>query len=138
MRVKTELYCSRLNSSLHLSKRNAQVSSNSSRFSVQGAICDFCEAWVCHGRKCLTSHACICPLQEANCLECERGVWDHGGRIFRCSFCDGFLCEDDQFEHQASCQVLEAENYKCTSLSSPNCSTLSQILMRDFYRPIVQ
>ncbi|KAK7604067.1 hypothetical protein V9T40_004340 [Parthenolecanium corni] len=86
-----------------------------------GAICDFCEAWVCHGRKCLTSHACICPLQDANCLECERGVWEHGGRIFRCSFCDGFLCEDDQFEHQASCQVLEAENYKCQS-----CNKLGQ------------
>lgn len=38
-----------------------------------GAICDFCEAWVCHGRKCLTSHACACPLADAVCLECERG-----------------------------------------------------------------
>lgn len=35
--------------------------------------------------------------------------------MFKCSFCDCFLCEDDQFEHQASCQVLEAENYKCKS-----------------------
>ncbi|CAB0016224.1 unnamed protein product [Nesidiocoris tenuis] len=69
-----------------------------------GAICDFCEAWVCHGRKCLSSHACTCPLQDAACTECERGVWDHGGRIFKCSFCSNFLCEDDQFEHQASCQ----------------------------------
>lgn len=80
-----------------------------------GAICDFCEAWVCHGRKCLQSHACSCPLQDAVCAECERGVWDHGGRLFKCSFCDSFLCEDDQFEHQASCQVLESENYKCQS-----------------------
>ncbi|CAG9864769.1 unnamed protein product [Phyllotreta striolata] len=86
-----------------------------------GAICDFCEAWVCHGRKCLQTHACSCPLQEAVCAECERGVWDHGGRIFRCSFCNNFLCEDDQFEHQASCQVLEAENYKCQS-----CNKLGQ------------
>ncbi|XP_050300037.1 zinc finger protein 330 homolog [Anthonomus grandis grandis] len=86
-----------------------------------GAICDFCEAWVCHGRKCLQSHACTCPLQDAVCLECERGVWDHGGRVFKCSFCDGFLCEDDQFEHQASCQVLESENYKCQS-----CNKLGQ------------
>ena len=45
--------------------------------------------------------------------ECEQGVWDHGGRIFSCSFCHNFLCEDDQFEHQASCQVLEAETFKC-------------------------
>lgn len=79
----------------------------------KGAICDHCEAWVCHGRRCLTAHACTCPLIDAVCQECERGVWDHGGRIFRCSFCDCFLCEDDQFEHQASCQVLEAESYKC-------------------------
>lgn len=78
-----------------------------------GAVCDFCEAWVCHGRKCLQSHACTCPLQDAICAECERGVWDHGGRLFKCSFCDSFLCEDDQFEHQASCQVLESETYKC-------------------------
>ena len=26
-------------------------------------------------------------------------------RIFTCSFCFNILCEDDQFEHQASCQV---------------------------------
>lgn len=38
-----------------------------------------------------------------------------GGRIFRCSFCQNFLCEDDQFEHQASCQVLQAETFKCKS-----------------------
>jgi len=44
----------------------------------QGAICDFCEAWVCHGRKCLTTHACTCPLQNATCFECKRGVWEHG------------------------------------------------------------
>lgn len=39
-----------------------------------------------------------------------------GGRIFSCSFCHNFLCEDDQFEHQASCQVLEAETFKCKSI----------------------
>ncbi|KAI5739493.1 hypothetical protein M8J77_019919 [Diaphorina citri] len=86
-----------------------------------GAICDFCEAWICHGRKCLQTHACTCPLQDAVCLECERGVWDHGGRVYKCCFCEGFLCEDDQFEHQASCQVLESENYKCKS-----CNKLGQ------------
>ncbi|KAI2668133.1 Zinc finger protein 330 [Labeo rohita] len=86
-----------------------------------GAICDFCEAWVCHGRKCLSTHACSCPLSEADCIECDRSVWEHGGRIFRCSFCHNFLCEDDQFEHQASCQVLEAETFKCLS-----CNRLGQ------------
>ena len=70
-----------------------------------GAVCDFCEAWVCHGKKCLASHACACALRDAVCIECERGVWDHGGRIYQCSFCNNYLCEDDQFEHQASCQV---------------------------------
>jgi len=86
-----------------------------------GAICDYCEAWVCHGRKCLTSHACTCPLQDAECTECKRGVWEHGGRVFKCSFCGSFLCEDDQFEHQAMCQRLEAESYKCVS-----CNRLGQ------------
>ncbi|XP_071453039.1 zinc finger protein 330 homolog isoform X3 [Hetaerina americana] len=90
-------------------------------FPSKGAICDFCEAWVCHGRKCLSVHACSCPLQDAVCIECERGVWDHGGRIFRCSFCNSYLCEDDQFEHQASCQVLESESFKCQS-----CNKLGQ------------
>lgn len=87
----------------------------------QGAICDFCEAWICHGRKCLQTHACTCPLQDAVCIECERNVWDHGGRLFKCSFCTNFLCEDDQFEHQASCQVLESENYKCKYYFFENC-----------------
>lgn len=47
-------------------------------FILQGAICDFCEAWLCHGKKCLTTHPCICPLQDGECFECKRGVWDHG------------------------------------------------------------
>jgi len=80
-----------------------------------GAICDFCEAWVCHGKKCLSVHACGCALRDAVCIECERDVEDHGGRIFQCSFCNSFLCEDDQFEHQASCQVIESESLKCQS-----------------------
>ena len=36
------------------------------------------------------------------CIECERDVWSHGGRIFKCSFCANFICEDDQFEHQVN------------------------------------
>lgn len=48
------------------------------RLDQKGAVCDFCEAWVCHGRKCLSTHACACPLTDADCIECERGVWDHG------------------------------------------------------------
>lgn len=86
-----------------------------------GAICDFCEAWVCHGKKCLTTHACTCVLIDAMCMECSRGVEDQGGRFFVCAFCSNFLCEDDQFEHQAKCQVLEAETLKCGS-----CNKLGQ------------
>ncbi|XP_038056791.1 zinc finger protein 330 homolog [Patiria miniata] len=86
-----------------------------------GAVCDFCEAFICHGRKCLTTHACECPLTDLECKECERGVWEHGGRIFKCSFCDSALCEDDQFEHQAMCQQVEAESLKCAS-----CNRLGQ------------
>uniref|UniRef100_A0A8C1ZCH9 Zinc finger protein 330 n=1 Tax=Cyprinus carpio TaxID=7962 RepID=A0A8C1ZCH9_CYPCA len=94
---------------------------HSTGMGMVGAICDFCEAWVCHGRKCLSTHACSCPLSDADCIECDRSVWEHGGRIFRCCFCHNFLCEDDQFEHQASCQVLEAETFKCLS-----CNRLGQ------------
>lgn len=94
---------------------------NQGFYLFSGAICDFCEAWVCHGRKCLQTHACSCPLRDAVCIECERDVWSHGGRLFKCSFCSNFLCEDDQFEHQASCQVLESEDYKCKS-----CNKLGQ------------
>lgn len=93
----------------------------STGMAMVGAICDFCEAWICHGRKCLSTHACSCPLADAECIECERSIWDHGGRMFCCSFCHNFLCEDDQFEHQASCQVLEAETFKCIS-----CNRLGQ------------
>lgn len=101
-----------------------------------GAICDFCEAFVCHGRKCLTTHACACPLRDAECYSCKRGIWElgksspphsfsftghrlihSGGRFYRCSFCGYMLCEDDQFEHQASCQQLDSENYKCQSFN---------------------
>ncbi|XP_074650653.1 zinc finger protein 330-like [Tubulanus polymorphus] len=89
--------------------------------SMVGAICDFCEAWVCHSKKCLTTHACNCPLTDALCIECKRGTWNHGGRIFMCAFCKNYLCEDDQFEHQASCQVLDAETFKCLS-----CNRLGQ------------
>ncbi|KAG7239238.1 hypothetical protein INR49_029883 [Caranx melampygus] len=51
---------------------------HSTGMAMVGAVCDFCEAWVCHGRKCLSTHACVCPLTDADCIECERGVWDHG------------------------------------------------------------
>lgn len=88
---------------------------------LTGAVCDHCETFVCHGRQCISTHGCACPLIDAVCIECQRGVWDHGGRMFKCSFCKGFLCEDDQFEHQAKCQVLDSENYKCGS-----CNRLGQ------------
>ncbi|KAK9809693.1 hypothetical protein WJX73_005740 [Symbiochloris irregularis] len=80
-----------------------------------GAICDFCEAPVCHSKRCLTTHACKCPIADAKCIECERTVYDHGGRMFKCATCESWICEDDQFEHQASCQVLESETGKCIS-----------------------
>jgi len=86
-----------------------------------GAVCDWCEAFICHGHKCLSTHPCVCPLRDAECFECKRAVWDHGGRIFKCSFCQKWLCEDDQFEHQASCQQLDSEDYKCMS-----CNRLGQ------------
>ncbi|VDL51796.1 unnamed protein product [Hymenolepis diminuta] len=80
-----------------------------------GAICDFCDAWVCHGLSCLQTHACSCPMQDSKCVECHREISEHGGRMFECAFCAKLLCGDDQFEHQASCQRLESENFKCPS-----------------------
>uniref|UniRef100_A0A7S1KCE4 Zinc finger protein 330 n=1 Tax=Vitrella brassicaformis TaxID=1169539 RepID=A0A7S1KCE4_9ALVE len=84
-----------------------------------GAICDFCEAAVCHSRRCLQSHACSCLLRDGEdvvvCIECDRSAWEQGGRMFRCATCMQWLCEDDQFEHQASCTVIENETFKCMS-----------------------
>ena len=51
---------------------------NNGNLFFQGAVCDFCESWVCHGRKCLATHACECPLMDSMCIECNRGVWAHG------------------------------------------------------------
>ena len=58
----------------------------------------------------LVSHSITGKILKV--LWCQQ-VWSHGGRIFRCHYCQNFLCEDDQFEHQASCQVLEQESFKC-------------------------
>ncbi|KAJ7408999.1 Zinc finger protein 330 [Pitangus sulphuratus] len=62
---------------------------------------------------CLANHT---GLRLWNPLKCLFQAYIRGGRIFACSFCHDFLCEDDQFEHQASCQVLEAETFKSRSL----------------------
>lgn len=48
-------------------------------------------------------------------------LFSTGGRVFVCSFCASFLCEDDQFEHQAKCQVLESETLKCKFSNDPAC-----------------
>jgi len=82
---------------------------------MMGAICDFCECFICHHRKCLTTHACTCPARDVLCVECNRIVWEFGGRFFRCNTCSNYLCEDDAAEHQGTCQILEAESYKCIS-----------------------
>eukprot|EP01083_Nonionella_stella_P065862 172934_1 len=65
-----------------------------------GAICDFCLAWVCHSKKCIVDHSCPCPLADASCIECGRGVENNGGRYYKCATCYHWLCEEDQFEHQ--------------------------------------
>eukprot|EP00923_Selenidium_pygospionis_P031432 GHVN01055716.1.p1 GENE.GHVN01055716.1~~GHVN01055716.1.p1 ORF type:complete len:297 (+),score=60.66 GHVN01055716.1:84-974(+) len=92
---------------------------NATGLAFVGAVCDFCEGAVCHSRKCLQTHACSCALRDGEatviCIECDRCLWDFGGRAFRCNTCNQWLCEDDQFEHQASCQILESETYKCVS-----------------------
>lgn len=47
------------------------------------------------------------------CFECNRGVWAHGGLIYKCGTCRNWLCGDDQMEHQASCEQLQSEDFKC-------------------------
>eukprot|EP01006_Ploeotia_vitrea_P033456 TRINITY_DN65549_c9_g11_i1.p2 TRINITY_DN65549_c9_g11~~TRINITY_DN65549_c9_g11_i1.p2 ORF type:complete len:494 (-),score=238.44 TRINITY_DN65549_c9_g11_i1:92-1573(-) len=81
-----------------------------------GAICDWCEVFVCHSRKCIKQHGCPgCPLDGAVCKECNRAVDSCGSRFFKCASCDEWLCGECQFEHQASCTVLDSENYQCVS-----------------------
>jgi len=59
-----------------------------------------------------------CMLKTGDCVVRHAGQFTTGlGRVYQCSFCSCHLCEDDQFEHQASCQVLESETYKCQSCS---------------------
>jgi hypothetical protein len=47
---------------------------------------------------CGRRHACRCPIAGAVCLECERSVWEHGGRLFTVRgslpYClhDGIMC----------------------------------------------
>ena len=88
-----------------------------------GSICDFCEAFVCHSKKCTEEHACACPFRESpdrgaltiKCCECQRDVWHHGGKMFQCNICGKWCCQDDHFEHQAMCQTLEGDSFKCIS-----------------------
>ena len=61
------------------------VGKNVIGMALVGAICDFCEAWVCHSRRCLSEHACGCPCRKVSgvgqrgCWE-QRGAGDRGGR----------------------------------------------------------
>eukprot|EP01029_Cantina_marsupialis_P029381 TRINITY_DN780214_c0_g1_i1.p1 TRINITY_DN780214_c0_g1~~TRINITY_DN780214_c0_g1_i1.p1 ORF type:complete len:280 (-),score=76.39 TRINITY_DN780214_c0_g1_i1:152-991(-) len=90
-----------------------------------GAICDFCECFICHSKKCIETHACKCPFRDSKaesampvvCFECDRTAWNNGGRFFQCGTCEKWLCEDDQFEHQASCQTLDGDEVKCIGCS---------------------
>lgn len=107
-----------------------------------GAVCDFCEGAICHSRRCLQTHACSCILREGEapiiCVECDRSLWDFGGRGFRCGTCSQWLCEDDQFEHQASCQILESDTYKCVScnrLGTFSCLRCKICFCAEHYRP---
>lgn len=64
-----------------------------------------------------------CPFRDGpepgalsiRCSECHRDVWSHGGKMYQCNICGKWNCQDDQFEHQAMCQTLEGESFKCVS-----------------------
>ena len=80
-----------------------------------GAVCDHCAAWVCHSRKCLTTHACACPLADMVCIVCCRGPEVCGGRFFNCSTCSAALCEEDQLQHEGTCTTIDGDSFKCKS-----------------------
>ena len=70
-----------------------------------GVLCEyFLKNWARHHGTALCFHVMMSSYASSSLA---------GGRVFKCSFCANHLCEDDQFEHQASCQRLEAESYKC-------------------------
>ncbi|VDM46715.1 unnamed protein product [Toxocara canis] len=92
-----------------------------------GAICDFCEAFICHGRKCLTTHACICPLRDAECLECKRGVWEHGMSCnrhgqFTCMRCKICFC-DEHVRRKGFKYDKSVKEMPCPKCSYPTSET---------------
>uniref|UniRef100_A0A0R3RNC5 TRAF-type domain-containing protein n=1 Tax=Elaeophora elaphi TaxID=1147741 RepID=A0A0R3RNC5_9BILA len=93
---------------------------------MMGGLCAYCETFICHNKKCLSTHPCKCPLRDANCVECKRHVIMNGNfssfeklcpgsRMYQCAYCKACLCEDDYSVHQAKCQYLDSENFKCMS-----------------------
>ena len=68
------------------------------------------------GRESKDSHPCFALTLlwlKSSSLKFYLLLFFTGGRVFVCSYCASFICEDDQFEHQAKCQVLESETLKC-------------------------
>eukprot|EP00795_Rhopilema_esculentum_P013523 gene13523-4405_t len=91
-----------------------------------GAICDFCEAWVCHGKKCLTTHACVCPLKDGECFECKRGVWDHGASCnklgqYSCLRCKACYC--DTHVRRKGIKYIRGQAFPCPKCSHPTLET---------------
>ena len=71
---------------------------------VQGAICDICEAFICHSRRCIVEHSCPCPLEGAVCFECKRGLQDQGvGLRF---FCHLLACRNARMRMLAIMRVI--------------------------------
>ena len=103
---------------------------------MMGAICDFCEAWVCHNRVCIAQHGCECLLRQSEdpgsyavqCTECDRDVWMQGGRFFKCSTCAKWLCSDDQMEHQASCQCVP-RTQSLTHTTRTHCNSTNKVCL---------
>lgn len=52
-----------------------------------GAICDYCEAWICHGKKCLQNHACTCPLQVNNFIVLSNWCQNFISQFLGCNVC---------------------------------------------------
>ncbi|VDP39664.1 unnamed protein product [Schistosoma curassoni] len=111
--------------------------------SMVGAVCDFCEAWICHGEKCLSVHACECPLRDAVVLNVSAGytvlvVGCFLAPIVTTSFVrttslstryvvvlwNPYNSSQDNIGSGCLyCQRLESENFKCASCNKMGTQT---------------
>lgn len=65
---------------------------------TMGAVCDFCEAWVCHGKKCSSTHACSCSFLTQTASSEKHELCNHMHN--KISICTVALCFILQFPEE--------------------------------------